>query len=77
MKIEQYDIVELIEDLNPKILKGFKGTILEKYSDNQFEIEFVNEDGSNVLYNDQFTFTVTAKQIKSLSSGTMQTRKRA
>ena len=48
--INQYDTVELIDDLNPKIKKGMIAVILEKYSDDGYEIEIVDTEGHNLEY---------------------------
>ena len=63
-KFHQYDIIELIEDINPKLRKGMRGTILEKYNDDNFEIEILDSDGNNVTFGDLATFTVDNTQIK-------------
>jgi len=42
--INQYDAVKLLEDLNPKIKKGMIGAILEKYSESDFEVEFLDKE---------------------------------
>jgi len=56
--INQYDIIELTEDLNPKLKKGMQGTILEKYNEDDFEIEVLDSDGVNISYGIHSTFTV-------------------
>lgn len=61
--INQYDIVELLEDLNAKLKKGMTGTVLEKFDENSFEIEILDEEGRNIDYGNQYTFTVTSRQI--------------
>ena len=62
--INQYDIVELLEDLSPKIKKGMTGTILEKFDDDNFEIEILDKKGRNIDFDNRFTFTVKRNQIK-------------
>jgi len=63
----QYEIVELTRDLNPTIKEGMVGTILEVWSDNAFEVEFLDDEGINYEYNGEATFTVTAQDIKASS----------
>jgi hypothetical protein len=65
--IYQYDTVVLLEDLNPKIKKGMIGAILEKYTENDFEVEFPDKDGVNFTYENQFTFVVNRNQIKKVN----------
>ena len=76
MKIELYDVVELTEDLNPKITEGMQGTVIAKYYDDIFEVEFVDGNGYTISYMDQATFKVAANQIKKVSSGPLQRGKR-
>lgn len=40
------------------------GVILEVYDNDNFEVEFVKEDGSNHEFEGQFTFMVTADDIE-------------
>lgn len=63
----QYDIIELSEDINPKLKKGMQGTILEKYNMDNFEIEILDSDGVNISFGDQVTFTVRKNQIRKIS----------
>jgi hypothetical protein len=62
--LKKYDIIELQEDLNPKLKKGMRGTILEKFNEENFEIEIVDMEGQNIDFDNQFTFTVSRNQIK-------------
>jgi hypothetical protein len=62
--MNQYDTFMLLEDLNPIIKKGMSGVILEIYDSEYIEVEFVNQDGSNIGYKEQFTFTINKKIIK-------------
>ena len=55
--IKQYDTFILAKDINPKIMKGMTGIILEVWARNSFEVEFVKEDGSNYEYEGHATFT--------------------
>jgi len=43
--IQEYDIVKSLRDLNDKVLKGCKGTVLIVYPDlpQAYEIEFVDD----------------------------------
>lgn len=62
--INQYDIIEITEDVNPKIKKGMRGTILEKYDEDNFEIEMLDSEGVNVFFDNQLTFTVERRKIR-------------
>jgi len=61
--INQYDIIVLKEDINPNIRKGMTGVILEKITEEDFEIEVLDEKGFNIGYMDHYTFTIRKKQI--------------
>ena len=63
MKIEQYDIIELAEDLNANLKKGMRGTVVEKLSEDEFEIEVIDNKGNTVQLGNNFTFTVRKDQI--------------
>ena len=65
--INQYDLIEITEDINPKIKKGMRGTILEKYDDDNFEIEVLNSEGVSISFDNQFTFTVERRKIKRIA----------
>ena len=62
-KPQQYDTFELAKDLNSVIRKGMQGVILEILSENIFEVEFVERDGTNLEFNGQKTFTIDANFI--------------
>lgn len=64
LQYNQYDIIELTENINPKLKKGMQGTILEKYDEDNFEIEILDVDGLNIEFDNQMTFTVAKEQIK-------------
>jgi hypothetical protein len=61
--INQYDVIELLEDLSAKLKKGMKGTVLEKFDEDNFEIEIVEEEYRNIGFDNQYTFTVKRHQI--------------
>ena len=42
--MNQYQIFELLIDLNPVIKKGMKGVILEIWNNESFEAEFVDDE---------------------------------
>ena len=65
--MKEHDCFILIKDLNPVITKGMLGVILMIYNDNDIEVEFVREDGSNYEYNELFTFTITKDIIELVS----------
>ena len=60
---QQHQIIKLSVDLNPVLLKGMQGVILEVLDNNTFIIEFVRDDGSNYSYDDNFIFVVNTQQI--------------
>jgi hypothetical protein len=63
-QIEQYQIFELSRDLNPVIVKGMMGVILEILEpDKTFEVEFVKDDTSNYEFEGNFTFTISIDDI--------------
>jgi hypothetical protein len=64
--INQYDVVEITEDINPKVKRGMQGTILEKYNEDNFEIEILDNEGVNISFDNQFTFTVKRRQIRKM-----------
>jgi hypothetical protein len=62
--IEQYQIFELSRDLNPVVLAGMMGTVLEILEpDKMFEVEFVKDDTNNYEYEGRSTFTITIDDI--------------
>ncbi len=66
--MRQFDPCEIVVDLNPKILKGTRGTVLEVYDGGKaFEVEFMDEEGENIAYKGQLTFLVSKEQIKPIS----------
>ena len=54
----------MLENLNPVIIKGMTGIILEILDKDNFEIEFVRKDGSNLEYEGNGTFTVSSEMIR-------------
>jgi hypothetical protein len=62
--IEQYQSFELSKDLNPLIVKGMMGIILEILEpEKTFEVEFPQEDGSNFIYEGKASFTISSDYI--------------
>ena len=61
--LKQYDVFKLGKDINPSIIKGMEGVILEVYDNNLFEVEFVREDGTNYEYEGSFTFSIDRSYI--------------
>ena len=61
--MKQYDTFILKEDLNPEIKAGMTGVVLEIFTKDEIEAEFLKEDGSNYEYNGQATFTIKKDQI--------------
>jgi hypothetical protein len=62
----QYETFELSKNLNPVLKKGMQGVILEILDRNSFEVEFVNEDGTNIEFDGNATFTIDSSYFKSL-----------
>jgi len=56
--VKQYDTFILKKDLNPAIKAGMIGVILEIYSKDDIEVEFVKDDGTNYGYNSEYIFTI-------------------
>ncbi len=61
---QQYETFELSKDLNSAIKKGMHGVILEILNSNSFEVEFVNEDGTNIEFDSTATFTIDSSYLK-------------
>lgn len=64
MIFKQYDAVVLLEDLNEVIKAGMMGYILEIWDEENVEVEFVKEDGTNYEYEGDFTFAIPIKNLK-------------
>lgn len=64
IKFEKHDVFELVDDLNPKIVKGMKGVILEVPDENLFLVEFLGDVGKNIEYKGEFTFLVKKEMIR-------------
>lgn len=62
--MKEYDVFKLKKDLNQNLPKGSIGTILIKYSDNEYEVEFVKRDGTNIEFEGQSTFCISKKYIE-------------
>ena len=62
--MKEYDVFRLTKDLNPTLPKGSVGTILIKYSDDEYEVEFVNSDGTNIEHEGQSTFCISKDYIE-------------
>lgn len=62
--LKQYQMIELIKDLNPVIKAGMKGVILEIYNEKTYEVEFVKDDGVNIQYEGKITFTINVDYFK-------------
>ncbi|QEC68637.1 hypothetical protein FRZ67_15465 [Panacibacter ginsenosidivorans] len=64
--MKQYQIVELLVDLNPVIKKGMIGVILEIWNNENFEAEFLDYEGFNYTYNGNATFPLNIKDVRLL-----------
>lgn len=62
-KIKQYDVFVLSKDINPTIIKGMQGVILEAWNDDTYLVEFIKEDGTNYEFETQSTFTIDNSYI--------------
>ena len=60
----QYDSFVLSKDINPAVREGMTGVILEVWSDNYFEVEFVKKDGRNIEFEGLGVFTIDKSYIK-------------
>ena len=61
---KEYQIIKLKEDLNPVIKKGMEGVILEIWDKNNFEVEFLDDNGVNLQNNGNATFTISSGMIE-------------
>lgn len=62
--INQFSVIELLEDLNENIKKGMTGTVLEIYDfGNYFEVEFVKKDGTNYSFQNEFAFQIEKEKL--------------
>ena len=57
--MQEYDIFILKEDLNPVLPKNSKGVIMLCYPNNEYEVEFVKDDTTNIEYQGRSTFTIS------------------
>jgi len=62
--MQQYQVIELIVDINPKLRKGMEGVILEIWDADTYEVEFVNDDGTNIEFEGMSTFTLKKTDMK-------------
>ena len=60
---QQYQSIELARDLNEVLKQGMRGVILEVWDSENYEVEFLDEDGFNYEYNGQGIFTLTSKDL--------------
>jgi len=64
VKHREHAVFRLTKDLNSLILKGSQGVVVYVYSQNEFEVEFVNSDGTNIQYEGQSTFKVNSENMQ-------------
>jgi len=64
--MQQYQVFELIRDINPAITKGMQGVILEVLDTANYIVEFVKDDGTNYEYEGEFTFDVKESDIRAI-----------
>lgn len=65
---QQYQVIELTKDLNAVHKRGMQGTILEVWDECTFEVEFLDAEGYNYEFNGEGIFTLTANDIKPVTS---------
>lgn len=65
--MKKYDCFILKNDLNLNIKVGMKGVVLEIYDNNTIEVEFVKDDGTNIGYNESYTFTLKKDLVQIIS----------
>ena len=68
MMPSKYQTIKLLRDINPVVTQGMKGVILEVLSPNEFEVEFLNEQGKNYVFDGQYTFTIKATDFQLLTN---------
>ena len=61
----QYQVVQIVENINPVIKAGMQGVVLEVWDDS-YEVEFLDDEGFNYEYEGKYTFTLNAKQLIAL-----------
>ncbi len=61
--LKQYDVFILKRDINPEITKGMQGVILEIWDNDNYEVEFVKEDGTNFEFQGKSTFNIDSSNI--------------
>jgi hypothetical protein len=64
--MKQYECFELNRDINPVVIKGMQGVILEVLDPDTYIVEFVKEDGRNYEYGGDYIFTIKESDIKAL-----------
>ena len=64
MILRQNETFELSKDLNPVIKKGMQGVVLEILDRKTFEVEFIKEDGTNIEFEGNGTFTIDIRYFK-------------
>ena len=63
---KQYQVIKIIRDLNSSIKEGMQGVILETFNNDHYEVEFLDENGINFSFDNQFTFILAGKDLKSI-----------
>jgi hypothetical protein len=66
VEIKQFEVFILSKDINPNITQGMRGVVLEIWTKNDFEVEFVKDDGTNYDFDGHFTFTIDKSYIEKL-----------
>ena len=64
--MNQYQCFELKRDINPVIIKGMQGVILEILDHDTYIVEFVKKDGTNYEYDGTGVFTLKESDMKAL-----------
>jgi hypothetical protein len=63
LPIKKYDVFEARLDINPAVPKGTRGTVLEEWEGGVFEVEFLNADGQQIVYEGKKSFTINRSDI--------------
>jgi|GEM_PF-6621933 len=59
-----YRIVRLKEGLNPKLPEGSEGTVLHVLAPENYLVEFLEENGNTITYENEIVFMVVHDQIE-------------
>jgi len=63
---EEHQCVKIIIDLNPVIKSGMTGVILEVFENDDYIVEFLDENGFNYCYEDECIFTINGMSLQAI-----------